>query len=97
MNLSEEDCIIIAQNAAHEGRRPHEILRLLLFHRELRYPDHVSRIDIERCLMQAFAVPLRVARDIEPWKGFTESGDVTDHDIDTLLEPWINRFLEQHK
>jgi hypothetical protein len=97
MSLSEEDHVIMAQNAALAGNRPHEILKLLLSSLEPKWPDHVPRIDIERYLMRAFDVPLRVVRDIEPWTGFAESGDVTDHDIDTLLEPWISRFLEQHK
>ena len=97
MSFIEENCVIAAQNAAHEGKRPHEILKLLLSNLEPKWPDHVPRIDIERCLIRAFDVPLRVARDIEPWKGFSEYGDVTDQDIDTLLKPWITRYLEQHK
>lgn len=90
------DHVIAAQKAARNGDRPHEILKLLLARVEPRWPGRIPFIGIERCLMKAFAIPLRAARDIETWNGWSGRGDASDQEIDDVLEPWIAQYLEQH-
>lgn len=95
------DYIIAAQQAAREGKRPHEILRLLLSQVKSNWPGHIPIVGIERCLMKAFDIPLWEVRDIEAWQGFRRRGTftdargmLTDAEVDTLLDPWIGRYLK---
>lgn len=80
-----EAIIILAKEAAKQGHRPHYVLRMIAARMEPTQEGRVSYIQIERCLLRAFDVPLREARDIERWKGISEVGDLTDEDIDTLF------------
>jgi hypothetical protein len=82
-----------AQEAARAGMPPHAILKLLLDRVAPTSPMRPPRLVIEYYLMSAFGIPLRTARDIEPWEGFSKDGTVTDQDIDALLSPWIAQHL----
>ncbi len=89
-----DDAIAIAQQAALSGQPPHAILQLVFTQIAPRYPGHIPWIDLEWCLVKAFNVPLRVARDIEGWTGIFPNGIFSNHDIDVVLEPWIRRYRE---
>lgn len=92
MDVSEH--VLAARIAAQQGFQPHAILKLLLERMQPRWPESVPRIPIEVCLVKAFNISLREARDIEGWIGFEGTGTTTDQDIDRLLEPWIAQYLE---
>jgi len=83
------------QKAAREGMPPHAILKVLLDQFRLLWPNLIPRVHIEICLVKAFNIPLMIAREIEPWKGFSQEGTITDQAIDELLSPWIARYLER--
>ena len=82
-----------AQEAARTGMPPHAILKLLLDHLAPTSSMRLPILSIEYYLMIAFGIPLRTARDIESWEGFSKDGTVTDQDIDELLSPWIAQHL----
>lgn len=84
-----EQHIEAIRNAAKTGQKPSEILVYLLHHLERRYVGHIPRIDMEYCLMKAFKIPLREARDIEGWVGFGDGGTITDDQINEMFSQWI--------
>ncbi|MFP4438680.1 MAG: hypothetical protein ACLFVO_15675 [Chloroflexaceae bacterium] len=90
--------IHIAQEAARAGMPPHAMLRLLRDRFAPTTPLPRPILAVERCLLLAFGIPLRIVRDIEMWEGFSQAGTFptsthTDQDIDNLLAPWIAHYL----
>ncbi len=84
-----------AQYAARAGWKPHDILRLILTRIEPLYPGHIPYIQMDYCIGRAFRIPLRIVRSIEEWVGFpAKTGTMTDDDLDTLLQPWIDQYLQ---
>lgn len=88
-----EELVRVAHNAAQLGTPPHEIVAVLLSNAEPKWQGHIQLLDIEWCLVHAFDMPLRDARDIERWSRFSGRGDWTDADVDLYLAPWITRYL----
>lgn len=95
--LISEELINMARWQAINGERPHNILKNILPLLERYYEGHIPRISMEVCLMRAFGVPLRYARDIEEWNGFWDKGSVSDDDVDRILEPWIAAFIKRDR
>lgn len=91
--MQREELVCVAHNAAQLGAPPHEIVAEVLSSAEPKWEGHIPLLDIEWCLVQAFDMPLRDARDIERWSRFSERGNWTDADVDAYLAPWITRYL----
>jgi hypothetical protein len=88
----ETNHVLAIQQAASNGMKPHEIVALLLNRLRSERNGPVSVVEVEYLLMKGFNIPLRVLRDIEPWRGFSDDGIITDIDIDVLLGPWIAQY-----
>jgi hypothetical protein len=92
MNITE--LIALAQDAARTGNAPHQILKRLMFHIQPEWEGQRPTITLEWCLVKAFQVPLRTARDIETWVGlYPVEGWLTDQEIDAILFPWVQQFV----
>lgn len=89
------ECISLAQSAAVAGQKPHKIALLVLTYLQQRWPMHSPIILLECSLMKAFGIPLRVVRDIEEWRSVSDTGTLSDQDIDELLRPWVLQFLQR--
>ncbi len=94
--MSQEEAIVaLLQQQARMGTRPHELLHLLHRHIAPKWAGHIPLVSMEKSLMHAFGIPLPDVRCIEMWCRWGP-GDATDDDIDRLLSPWIERYLQQH-
>lgn len=92
-NLSQQ--VTAAQAAARAGLPPHAIVRMLRESMQQLWPDHPYIVPIEHCMRHAFGIPLRTVRDIEAWRGLSPEGQLHDDELDMLLAPWIQQFLQQ--
>ena len=87
------DLIAFAQSMACKGQRPHELL-LFLKHEIVSVGlSSALFVRLEWCLMQAFDIPLRVAREIECWSELSAEGTLSSADIDTLFHSWIEAYI----
>ncbi|GGJ26420.1 hypothetical protein [Deinococcus roseus] len=61
------------------------------------HEGHVPFLLLEKCLMDAFDIPLYHARDIEGWTEFSAAGDLDDEKLNALFQPWMEAFKLQSK
>lgn len=87
--------VVAAQEAARTGKLPHMIVRMLKERFQQQWPDRPYIVPIEHCMVHAFNIPLRTVRDIEEWRGLSSQGHMHDRDLDILLAPWIQQFLQR--
>lgn len=77
------------QQAAKEGKTIREILLLLRRCLQPSWSFELPVVLFEHFLMRAFQIPLRTAREIECWKGFSENGTLDDNEIAAMMGMWI--------
>jgi hypothetical protein len=80
---------------ALSGAKPSDVLLYLFNSVDRKWEGHIPRVEIDYCLVKAFNIPLSIVRGIEPWSGFNDGGSFSDQEVDLLLTPWFNQFVEQ--